>query len=317
MKKMHMTRLGKILVLVLIAALVLGLAGCGMFETRMAKAVMKMQKLQSNRADLSADLDMRISMFGNSALSTSIDVDVNGMAEFIRDPLKGKLDLDVTLMDDTIPLRAFLERIEGDLLLYFSPDGGASWQKFDPQSGAAVPDLDLTFSPETLEWIADVASTFQETGTETVKGSEAIVYSGVVKWDDLTSVADLDALAAELSDLLGVKVNSNDLNLGSDGDVPVTLCIDKNNGMITKCTVDLTGPMSALIPFATDLALNIIRQKGGLGGVASFASSFLNVGLDVDRCVISVELYDFDAVGDIDIPDAARNAPVSSRVSAH
>ena len=80
-------------------------------------------------------------------------------------------------------------------------------------------------------------------------------------------------------------------------------------------TIDLTGPLHALMPFVKDLAMDIIKQQGGLGGAASFAGSFLNVGLDVDRCLVSVELYDFDGVGDIDIPDAARNAPVSTGVS--
>lgn len=310
-----MTRLRKYLAAALILALALALAGCGMFEARMAGAAMNMQKLQSARADVSADLDMRISMFGSAALSSQMNVDVNGTAEFIREPLKGKLDLNIALEDnDTAAMQAFLESVNGDLLLYFSPDGGASWRKFNPQSGSlAAPDLN--FSPETLEWLAKVASTFEETGTETVKGSEAVVYSGIVKWDDLVSAADLDVLAAQLSGMLGVTVSGSDLNLGSAGDVPVTICVDKDNGMVTKCTIDLTGPLHALMPFVKDLAMDIIKQQGGLGGAASFAGSFLNVGLDVDRCLVSVELYDFDGVGDVDIPDAARNAPVSTGVS--
>ena len=306
-----MTRFKKLLAVLLILALTLSLSGCGMFEMKLAKAVLSMKKLDSLRADFSVDLDMSISIFGNAALSSDIDVDVNGTADLITGPLKGKIDLDITALDETTPLLVYLENAAGNLLLYFSPDEGRTWQKYDPQvSGTFKIDL----GKEELSWLTQVASSFQETGTVTVKGSQATEYSGVIKWEDITSGADMEALAKEMSDALGTPVSSSDLNLGSAGDVPVTLCIDNKNGMITKFTMDLTSLMHSLMPFVMDLAMKVIAEKGGLGSFASFAGGLLQVSLDVDRFFVSTELYDFNAVADFTIPDEAQNAPLVSEI---
>ena len=60
-----------------------------------------------------------------------------------------------------------------------------------------------------------------------------------------------------------------------------------------------------MMPAVMDKALASVSEQAGLG---DFDLSALGFELEVGKVFVTAELYDFDAVGPIEIPAAAREA---------
>ena len=76
-----MKKTKRILVFAILAAMLLSLCGCGMFRTRVAKAAIKMSKLESLHADVEVQLGMGISLLGQDV---NVDTSVTGGADIQR-----------------------------------------------------------------------------------------------------------------------------------------------------------------------------------------------------------------------------------------
>ena len=78
-----MKKTKRILVFAILAAMLLSLCGCGMFRTHVAKAAIKMSKLESLHADVEMQIGMGISVLGQDV---NADATVTGGADIQRDP---------------------------------------------------------------------------------------------------------------------------------------------------------------------------------------------------------------------------------------
>ena len=69
--------------------------------------------------------------------------------------------------------------------------------------------------------------------------------------------------------------------------------------------MDMTELMGALMPLMLDQMLAAVARESGVGAADLSA---LGLSLDITQAFMSIELYDFDEVGVIEIPAAAREA---------
>ena len=180
-----MRYLKKALSLFLVFLMVLSFSGCGIFGSRLAVAAMKMQKLQSLRMDIEADLDMNMNMFGESV---DLDMLVNGPVDLVCSPLKSKADLTANMMGDTLDILCYAENTGNRFKAYCSTDGGKNWTK--TESDLSDLSSGISFDAKSIAGLLKLASAFEEKGTETVRGSEAVVYSGEIPVADLMNTVD-------------------------------------------------------------------------------------------------------------------------------
>ena len=290
----------KLVALVLVLVLALSLTACGGFSGRMAKAAIKMQKVQNLRMDIDVDLGMSMSVFGEAMdLSTAI----TGPVDIINAPMKLKADLNMTVMDEPIDLLCYADQAGNSTIVYFSADDGENWSKTTTETGDLS--ANASMNADTIKALAALASSFEEKGTETVKGSEAIVYSAVLDMTQLEGILSLQNTLDAIEKVSDLKLD--ELDLSTVAPVPVTLCIDKKTNMLVKYTADVTSLMQAMTPLILQAALDSALSESGLGDLADLGnmdlSSFFQ--FDVSKVVVSAVLYDFDAVGEITIPPEA------------
>ena len=294
-----MNRCKKTIAIILVLILALGMTACSGTESQLGKATMKMQKLKNFRMDLDLDLGMNVTMFGEAM---DMDMTMTGTGEFITNPLKGKMDLTMTAMDEPQKLLCYLDRDGNDLNIYTSSDDGKTWSK-STADASRFPESGV--DKETLAWMEKIAATFEETGTETVNGSEAVVYSGVISMADFGEKMDLGEILGNVNEPMDVQIDWSAINLSSISDIPLTLCIDKKSGMIVKYTMDMTSMMQDLMPAIIQTVMASSMGGADLGGMDL---SMLGFEFNFSKLVVTAVLYDFDSVGEITIPPEALTA---------
>lgn len=304
-----MSRLKKALALLLVLLMVPCLSACGGFAGRMARAALKMQKLQSLRMDIDVDLGMRLSMFGEDL---DLDLEVTGPIDLITSPLKAKAALQAAALGETSDILCYMEQVGSRLVVHTSVDNGETWERTDIDTPA--PSAGGGLNAKSIAGLAKLASAFQESGTETVRGSQAVVYHGAVPMSDLEQIVDFSKIPASIEKSSGIKIDESALDFSAVAPIPVTLCIDDDSGMIVKFSVDLTGPMQVLIPVVLQAAVKSALDSSPLAGLGDLGD--LNLGslgslgfeMNLSKALVSAELYDFDRVSQITIPSEAISA---------
>ena len=163
--------------------------------------------------------------------------------------------------------------------------------------------------------IKKLSNSFEETGTETVRGKEAVIYSGNILWEDLAGDVDLSSAAEAAGSASGMPLDFSDLDLTALGSIPVTIGYDKENDLIVKGSADLTETVQNLIPMVMKVVMKSIAAESGMEDSAEmedFDLSDLGFSLDIQTLNVSAELYNFDAVGEITIPPEALAAEVAA-----
>lgn len=294
-----MKQLKKILVIVLALAMVLSLGACGAFETKMAKAAQKMSKAESFRMDMDMDMDMSISLMGESL---GIDANVEAKMDIITKPAKMGGSMVMDIMDEEIEFLFYLEQTDDGYTLYLSPDDGESWVRRDVE-GVEAPEVSKT---EQLGMLAKLAETFEEQGTEEIRGSAATVYKGMIPGADISAaIAESGALEqlAELQD--SAEIDLSGLDFSDLSDIPATIAIDNKSGMISRYTMDMTDIMQDFMGSIMDVVLAQVAKESGMEGVDLAA---LGLTVEIDKVEATVDLFDYDAVKTVEIPQAALEA---------
>ena len=293
----------RVLSLLLALLMMLSLSACGGFTSRLAVAAVKMSKLQSLRMDVDVDLGMNMSMFGEEL---PLDMSVTGPAEILTSPLKGKADLAVEMMDGTSGFLCYAEHSGDRFFIYTSLDNGRTWEKTEVDLVGLSSEVHFDF--KSIAALTKLASAFQESGTETVKGSEAIVYRGSLAVADLKEHIDLPAILKSVEKSTNLKLDESSFDFSNVSPVPITICIDRHSSMLVKFAVVLTGLAQAVVRVVVQAVVksamdnSIFGMFGDLGGLNL---GMFGIDIKLSRLVASAELYDFDAVGSITIPAEA------------
>ena len=303
-----MKRYQKVLALLLISLMALSLSGCSLIT--ITKTASNMNSLKSVSADLALNLGMDMTMMDETS---PFEIAVSGPFDFDLANGKGKADLTLDLMGENVDLLLYYERLEDKFVIYTSADNGETWSKnettLSDQQEKDSSDL------KSLAMIKKLSKSFEETGTETVRGKEAVIYSGNILWEDLVGDVDLSSAAEAAGSASGMSLDFSDLDLAALGSIPVTVGYDKENDLIVKGSADLTETVQNLIPMVMKVVMKSIAAESGMEDSAEmedFDLSDLGFSLDIRTLNVSAELYNFDAVGEITIPPEALAAEVAA-----
>ena len=303
-----MKRYQKVLALLLISLMALSLSGCSLIT--ITKTASNMNSLKSVSADLALNLGMDMTMMDETS---PFEIAVSGPFDFDLANGKGKADLTLDLMGENVDLLLYYERLEDKFVIYTSADNGETWSKnettLSDQQEKDSSDL------KSLAMIKKLSNSFEETGTETVRGKEAVIYSGNILWEDLAGDLDLSTAAEAAGSASGMPLDFSDLDLTALGSIPVTVGYDKENDLIVKGSADLTETVQNLIPMVMKVVMKSIAAESGMEDSAEmedFDLSDLGFSLDIRTLNVSAELYNFDAVGEITIPPEALAAEVAA-----
>lgn len=272
-----MKKTKRIIVFTILAAMLLSLCGCGMFRTRVAKAAVKMSKLESLHADIEAQLGMSVSVIGQDV---NADVTVTGGADIQRDPAQMYMDLTADVVSLEQGLLLYGTGRNGGFDVYYSADSGKNWVK-----GSIDADVDTKNTKvdgkSAFLLLSDSAASFKEYGKEKVNGADAIRYNGEITSDELKTALKLANAKQALEEGLGVELDDD---VFSDiGSIPVSIWIDIKTDMIVRIEMDLSEAMQGLVPAIVDKAMS----KAGVG---------IDVDTKVHDVIVSITLSEFDAV---------------------
>lgn len=272
-----MKKAKRILVFAILAAMLLSLCGCGMFRTRVAKAAIKMSKLESLHADVEMQIGMGISVLGQDV---NADADVTGGVDIQRDPERVYVNMTAEVAGFEQNLLLYAVGRDGGADVYSSADGGESWTKGsienDDSSKSSKADGKSLFL-----LLSDSAASFKEYGKEKINGSDAIRYKGEITSDELKQALELANVKQSLEESLDVELDDDVFaDLGS---VPVSIWIDEKSGMIVRVEMDMSDVMQGLVPVLVDKSL----EKADIG---------IGVNTKVYDVTVSITLSEFDAV---------------------
>lgn len=272
-----MKKAKRILVFAILAAMLLSLCGCGMFRTRVAKAAIKMSKLESLHADVEMQIGMGISVLGQDV---NADADVTGGVDIQRDPERVYVNMTAEVAGSEQNLLLYAVGRDGGADVYSSADGGESWTKGsienDDSSKSSTADGKSLFL-----LLSDSAASFKEYGKEKINGSDAIRYKGEITSDELKQALELANVRQSLEESLDVELDDDVFaDLGS---VPVSIWIDVKSDMIVCVELDMSDVMQGLVPVLVDKSL----EKADIG---------IGVNTKVYDVTLSVTLSEFDAV---------------------
>ena len=272
-----MKKAKRILVFAILAAMLLSLCGCGMFRTRVAKAAIKMSKLDSLHADVEMQIGMGISLLGQDV---NADAAITGGADIQRDPERVYVNLMAEVAGFEQNLLFYGVGRDDGFDVYSSADSGDSWTK------GSVEDDDSSKNSKAdgkslFLLLSESAASFKEYGKEKVNGSDAIGYNGKITSDELRQALELANAKQDLEESLDVELDDDvfeDL-----GDVPVSIWIDVKSGMIVRVEMDMSDVMQGLVPVLVDKAM----EKTDVG---------IGVNTKVYEVTVSITLSEFDAV---------------------
>ena len=272
-----MKKAKRILVFAILAAMLLSLCGCGMFRTRVAKAAIKMSKLDSLHADVEMQIGMGISLLGQDV---NADAAITGGADIQSDPERVYVNLMAEVAGFEQNLLFYGVGRDDGFDVYSSADSGDSWTK------GSVEDDDSSKNSKAdgkslFLLLSESAASFKEYGKEKVNGSDAIGYNGKITSDELRQALELANAKQALEESLDVELDDDvfeDL-----GDVPVSIWIDVKSGMIVRVEMDMSDVMQGLVPVLVDKAM----EKTDVG---------IGVNTKVYEVTVSITLSEFDAV---------------------
>lgn len=297
-----MRSMKKILSTALILALALCLCACDSgvfrfqqkelsFEERLANAAQQMKQVKSMHLDLdlNIDLDMTVAI-GEAEQSENLDMTSRYGIDIQNEPLKMFMEMEVLFQGEGGTLLSYAEQAGDEVLLYSSYDDGATWSK---TTTASVADLTPQDPVQQTALFLACAGSFTETGKETVNGSQATVYSGVISGqyveEAIKSTGVLDSLGQ-----MGVEASEEmfrDL-----GDIPASIAIDDASGMLVRYEMDMSQVMQNMMD----------RLIGSM--LAQYGMTETSVTLTVGKVQVVMTLSRFNSVGEIVIPEAAKAA---------
>ena len=281
-----MKKMKKAAAFFLAAAMLLSLSACGSFETKMAKAASKMEKLNSYHMSMSMPMSMSMSILGQDV---NMDMDMGWELDIRKEPMAAGGTMTVSVLGVSQELPFYMEKVGEEYKTYINTGDG--WTAKTVSAGKQPFQLNALGS---LALLAKVGKSFSQIGTETVSGSEATRFDGVIEGELVAGALEMSGALSALTEALGTELSTEELaNL--DG-IPTSIWIDNKSGMLVRYDMDMAEVVRSLSAGLIDG----LMEEYGLGN--------MDVDLSISSLKTSVLLSDFDRIDEIVIPDEARAA---------
>ena len=287
-----MKKMNRFLALAMALVMLLALCACGEggtrsvitpdFESRMRQTQENMSKLESMHMEMSMDVTMELSVLGQTQ---PMDMRVYYTMDTQNEPARTKLVITTSSMGQSQEQVMYTDESG---MIYMQIDG-RSWQRQSAQGNSQANEMQ---PDQMLQLFLNSAGSFRATGSETINGSKATVYSGVLSGEYVEEVLKTTGMDSSLGSLLGTE------DLGDAfkdlGEIPMTIAIDDASGLVVRYTLDMAQVMENLMK---NLFTSILASQGMSG---------INIEVKLDKCMCTATLSQFNSVPEIVIPDEAK-----------
>ena len=287
-----MKKMNRFLALAMALVMLLALCACGEggtrsvitpdFESRMRQAQENMAKLESMHMEMSMDVTMELSVLGQTQ---PMDMRVYYTMDTQNEPARTKLVITTSSMGQSQEQVMYTDESG---MIYMQIDG-RSWQRQSAQGNSQANEMQ---PDQMLQLFLNSAGSFRETGSETINGSKATVYSGVLGGDYVKQVLETTGLGSTLGEALGTGDAGNLFD--NLGEIPMTVAIDDESGLVVRYTMDMAQVMENLMKNL----FNSMLTSQGLNGV--------EIEIKVSNCMATATLSQFNSVPEIVIPAEAK-----------
>jgi uncharacterized lipoprotein YehR (DUF1307 family) len=287
-----MKKMNRFLALAMALVMLLALCACGEggtrsvvtpdFESRMRQAQENMSKLESMHMEMSMDVTMELSVLGQTQ---PMDMRVYYTMDTQNEPARTKLVITTSSMGQSQEQVMYTDESG---MIYLQLDG-RSWQRQSAQGNSQANEMQ---PDQMLQLFLNSAGSFRETGSETINGSKATVYSGVLGGDYVKQVLETTGLGSTLGEALGTGDAGNLFD--NLGEIPMTVAIDDESGLVVRYTMDMAQVMENLMKNL----FNSMLTSQGLNGV--------EIEIKVSNCMATATLSQFNSVPEIVIPAEAK-----------
>ena len=287
-----MKKMNRFLALAMALVMLLALCACGEggtrsistpdFESRMRQAQENMAKLESMHMEMSMDMSMELSVLGQTQ---PMDMRVYYTMDTQNEPARTKLVITTSSMGQSQEQVMYTDESG---TIYMQIDG-RSWQRQSAQGNSQANEMQ---PDQMLQLFLNSAGSFRETGSETINGSKATVYSGVLGGDYVKQVLETTGLGSTLGEALGTGDAGNLFD--NLGEIPMTVAIDDESGLVVRYTMDMAQVMENLMKNL----FNSMLTSQGLNGV--------EIEIKISNCMATATLSQFNSVPEIVIPAEAK-----------
>ena len=287
-----MKKMNRFLALAMALVMLLALCACGEggtrsvitpdFESRMRQAQENMSKLESMHMEMSMDVTMELSVLGQTQ---PMDMRVYYTMDTQNEPARTKLVITTSSMGQSQEQVMYTDESG---MIYMQLDG-RSWQRQSAQGNSQANEMQ---PDQMLQLFLNSAGSFRETGSETINGSKATVYSGVLGGDYVKQVLETTGLGSTLGEALGTGDAGNLFD--NLGEIPMTVAIDDESGLVVRYTMDMAQVMENLMKNL----FNSMLTSQGLNGV--------EIEIKISNCMATATLSQFNSVPEIVIPAEAK-----------
>ena len=257
-----------------------------------------MEKLQSYHMDTDMIMRMSVSMMGQAV---DMDMKLTAATDVQREPMQSASRMTTELMGETVEMLSyFFADEEGSFDGYLSVDGGETWE----HSTITADELPNITGIDSVKWptefLAESAKSFSEVGNETVNGRQATRFDGVLEGEAVGKAVEASGVLDSMGGVLPFDLTKVFDELS--GRIPVSFWLDDKSGMLVRYDMDLTELFSSV----WDSMLAELLESEGLDGTQNLTG--LGLEMTLSEMNMSVKLSDFDAVGEIILPEAAKAA---------
>lgn len=263
-------------------AVVLGLSLCSCGSTTddpLAAAQKQMESVKSMDAHMTMEMDMQVM---GQTMESVTTMDMTCFSE--PNKLKAEMTMDMGELGSQ-SMSMYAEEKDGSYTMYVFD--GSSWAS----QAAELSDLEQYDAKSSMNLYLDSGSDFQEDGTETINGVEAVKYTGVIRGDKLREVMEASGSLDSMSSLtqMGVTEDQIEEMLSDLGDMPVSIWIDTEDHYPVQYEMDMTSIMNGLMEKMMDVVGD--EAKG--------------LDLSVPKMLITMTCSHFNSATDFTIPEEA------------
>ena len=253
------------------------------------------ENLDSWSMDTTVNIDLTMNMMGEEM---ALQMEIGTAIDMTKSPERCRTEMTTDSMGDSQKTILYYEKDGNNFTVVVSEDGGETWNK-QVLPAEQFP-ANMQASLASFAKLTDYASVLTKTGTETIKGREATVYSGSLTGEQAADYIETTGALSALESMFATGPDAMDV--GELGEMPLSIAIDNETGMLVWFNMDMSDYLQHLM----DRVLNTIIQSA-LGEEElpeDFDLSMFEASVVIREASGDTTLYNFNEVGEIQLPEA-------------
>lgn len=266
--------------------MVVALSACAKNPSSNSDPITTAQEKLDTITSMSYDMTMDIQMSSAEQPTTKMFTSVTG--DQIMEPLQMKMNMSMNMGElGFTEAIMYLTMEEGKYISYIGMEDGQGNIQWEKQEVADFEEMMAQYDgKEAMDLYMSSSMNFVQKSTETVNGSKAVRYDGIISKEDVNEVMKTSGTLSQFTSL-GMSQEDIEALLKDLGEIPISIWIDKTSNFPVKYEMDMTDIMQALMSKVME----------------DFGAQEANI--KVDKVFLSMTLRDFNTVEKIEIPKEA------------